>query len=110
PQALRRSVERSLRRLRTDRIDMVFLHCGRAVPDVEAQRQGAETLLALRDEGLIRAAGMSVCTTAGGFAALEWADVLMVEYHLEDDSMTDVMKAARAAGIGVVVKKGLASG
>ena len=43
-------------------------------------------------------------------AALEWADALMVEYHLNDRTHEAVIAEAAARGIGVVVKKGLASG
>ena len=42
--------------------------------------------------------------------AIEWADVLMVEYHREDRSHEPVIREAHERGIGVVVKKGLASG
>ena len=49
-------------------------------------------------------------TPAGAVAALEWADVLMVEYHLNDESHADVIAASASRGVGVVVKKGLASG
>jgi len=41
---------------------------------------------------------------------LEWADVLMVEFHIEDRSHEEVIREAHHRGIGVVVKKGLASG
>ena len=42
--------------------------------------------------------------------ALEWADVLMVEYHLDDQSHAGVIAEAARRGVGVLVKKGLASG
>jgi aryl-alcohol dehydrogenase-like predicted oxidoreductase len=47
---------------------------------------------------------------AGAELALDWADVLMVEYHLQDQSHAAVIAEAARRGIGVLVKKGLASG
>ncbi|MHC9293680.1 aldo/keto reductase [Mycobacterium sp. LTG2003] len=58
PANIRAGVEQSLRRLRTDRLDLVQLHIS---PSLEVlQREGAvETLSALRDEGKILAFGVS---------------------------------------------------
>jgi aryl-alcohol dehydrogenase-like predicted oxidoreductase len=42
--------------------------------------------------------------------SLDWADAIMVEYHLDDPSHSDVIAVAAERGVGVVVKKGLASG
>jgi len=108
--ALRRSVEASLRRLRTEAVDILLLHSGGQ--DLEIQRQGdtVETLVALRETGLARAVGLSAKTVEGARAALAWADVLMVEYHAEDRVQEPVMAEAHAAGVGVLVKKALASG
>ena len=44
------------------------------------------------------------------FNALGWADAIMGEYSLEDRSHAAVIAEAAKRGIGVVVKKGLASG
>ena len=41
---------------------------------------------------------------------MAWSDVLMVEYHLEDLSQAEVIAKAAEADVGIVVKKGLASG
>ena len=56
------------------------------------------------------AVGFSGKTVAGARAALAWADAIMVEYHLEDRTHEAVIAEAAAAGVGVIVKKGLASG
>ena len=56
------------------------------------------------------AIGLSGKTVAGARAALEWADVLMAEFHVQDDSHRQVMREAHDAGLGVLVKKGLAAG
>jgi aryl-alcohol dehydrogenase-like predicted oxidoreductase len=58
----------------------------------------------------VRAIGFSGKTAAGARTALNWADVLMVEYHSQDTSHAAAISEAHERGVGVVVKKGLASG
>jgi aryl-alcohol dehydrogenase-like predicted oxidoreductase len=107
---LRSSIERSLRRLGTDVLDMVFIHSNG--DDVEIQRasDAVVTLQELKQKGRLRAIGLSGKTVPGARLALDWADAIMVEYHLDDPSHAEVIAAAAARGVGVVVKKGLASG
>lgn len=104
--AVTASVHRSLQRLRTDVIDVVLIHSG----GDDRQPDAVAALQALRDQGLVRAIGLSGKTVQGARAALSWADVLMVEYHLDDRSHAEVIAESAAQGVGVVVKKGLASG
>lgn len=108
--AVTASVERSLQRLRTDAVDLLLIHSdGR---DLEIMERG-DAVTAVQDakrRGLARAVGFSGKTPEGAEAALAWADVLMVPYHADDRSHEDVIARAGAAGVGVVVKKGLASG
>ena len=67
-------------------------------------------LKVLRDAGLVRAVGFSGKTPEGARTALVWADVIMVTYNGEDQSHEPVLAEAREMGVGVLVKKGLASG
>jgi aryl-alcohol dehydrogenase-like predicted oxidoreductase len=108
--AVRRSVERSLRRLRTDALDVLFIHSDGRDLEILQATDAVPTLLELKRRGLTRAVGLSGKTPQGAEAALEWADVLMVEYHLQDRSHEAVIAAANERGVGVVVKKGLAAG
>jgi aryl-alcohol dehydrogenase-like predicted oxidoreductase len=110
PDAVRRSVERSLKRLKTDWLDVVLLHS--SGDDVEILRESGamETLIALRDAGQIRACGASTKTVAGGLLATEMSDVVMLAFNRDDHSQLPVIEAARSAGVGVIVKKPLASG
>jgi aryl-alcohol dehydrogenase-like predicted oxidoreductase len=108
--ALRQSVRESARRLRTDVLDLVFLHAHQADLMILDETESVDTLRAMKEEGLIRAIGFSGKSTAAARRALAWADVVMVEYHVDDRSHADVIAEAAHAGIGVVVKKGLASG
>ena len=110
--AIDRSLDRSLNRLRTDHLDIVLVHSdGR---DLEIIRHGdaLDTLTRRRDRGDIGLVGFSGKTVAGHQAAMDsgCVDVLMVEYHALDESQLPVIEEAERRGIGVLVKKGLASG
>lgn len=108
--AVRRSIERSLRRLKTDVLDIVFVHAHRDDLAILEQTDVAPTLLALRDAGHVRAVGFSGYTAPAFRVALTWCDAIMVAYHAEDPSLAPILDEAAARGIAVVVKKGLASG
>lgn len=108
--AVRESVERSLKRLRTDVLDVVFVHSNGNDLRIQRETDCIEALQALKSAGTVRAVGFSGKTIAGATAALDWADVLMIEYHVEDRSHEAVIGSASKRGVGIVVKKGLASG
>ncbi len=108
--AVEASVHRSLERLRTDVLDLVFVHAHGDDLAIQNQTDVVAALADLRKRGLVRGIGLSATTVPGARAALEWADALMLEYHVHDRSQQPVIAAAHAAGIGIVVKKGLASG
>jgi len=108
--AVRASLERSRNRLRRDVLDMVFVHSDGRDGRILRETDVVPTLRAARDEGIVRAIGFSGKTVVGAFSSLTWADALMVEYHLEDRSHLGVIEHAASLGVGVIVKKGLASG
>lgn len=108
--AVTKSVEESLRRLRTDVLDAVFIHSSRDDLNVVTKAEVVPTLVGLRQKGLVKAIGLSGYTAEGYRASFSWADVLMVEYHREQNSLADVMAEASERNIGVIVKKALASG
>lgn len=110
PGAIRASIEGSLRRLRTEAVDVLLVHSDGRDEVALAGERVPETMLALRDAGLTRLVGFSGKTVAGAEAALPWADVLMVTYHARDTGHDAVMRRAADAGLGVLVKKALASG
>jgi aryl-alcohol dehydrogenase-like predicted oxidoreductase len=107
---VRRSVERSLMRLKRDVLDIVFIHSDGNDAHILNDTDAVETLCALREQGRIAAIGFSGKTVPGAEAALEWADAIMVEYHLDDRTHEDVIARAEERNVGVVVKKPLASG
>ena len=107
---VRASVAESLRRLQTEVLDIVFVHSNGDDLAIQQQTEVVPTLQKLKHAGYVRAIGFSGKTPAGAEAALEWADVVMVEHHLHDTSHAEVIASAASRGVGVVVKKGLASG
>ena len=106
----RRSVEESLRRLRTDYLDGVLLHCPREDVGAICDTPALEVLQGLKAEGKIRAVGVSSMSLEGGMAAVERCDVLMVAWNIGFREQEAVIVAAAAAGKGILLKKVLSSG
>lgn len=105
----RASVERSLKRLNTDYLDIVLIHSDGNDEDILMHTDCVGTLKSCQEEGLVRAIGMSTKTLSGGILAASLLDIVMITYNLEqqDESVLDY---AREHGKGVLVKKGLMSG
>ncbi|WP_339731104.1 aldo/keto reductase [uncultured Gimesia sp.] len=108
--SLQASIERSLRRLKTDVLDVVLIHSNGDDEKILNQTDAIEILQSFKKAGQIRWIGLSGKTHAGATEALNWADILMLEYHLEDRSHAALIQTAAEQGVGVIVKKGLASG
>ncbi len=106
----RRSVEESLRRLKTDRLDGVLLHCPREDLEVIQNTAALEVLHELKSEGKVRAVGVSTMSLAGGLAAVPLCDVVMVAWNVGFAEQQLVVEAAAAAGKGILLKKVLSSG
>ncbi|WP_440707955.1 aldo/keto reductase [Herbiconiux sp. YIM B11900] len=103
---IRRSLEQSLERLGTDRVDVLYAHD----PDQFGERaawEAAETLADLRDEGVIGARGVGT-NDAGQLAELFAADAIDVAMLagrytlLEQESARPALEAARANGKSIV--------
>jgi aryl-alcohol dehydrogenase-like predicted oxidoreductase len=105
----RLSIERSLQRLRTDYLDLVLIHSDGNDLSVLEDTDCAATLMELKQQGLIRAIGMSTKTVEGGIAAAQLLDVVMLTWNLQQQD-EGALQAAHALGKGVLVKKGLMSG
>ncbi|GJM11715.1 MAG: hypothetical protein DHS20C12_01180 [Pseudohongiella sp.] len=106
----RRSIERSLRDIRTDYLDLVLIHSDGQDLKILESSDCLETLLRLKEEGLVRAIGMSTKTVDGGMKAVELLDVVMATYNpsMQDDAK--VIDYACELEKGVLVKKALNSG
>jgi aryl-alcohol dehydrogenase-like predicted oxidoreductase len=106
----RMSVERSLRRLRTDTLDCVLVHSSRDDVTVLANSAALETLSRLKQEGKIGSFGASTYTVEGGKLAVDLSDCVMVAYNRSYTAERPVIEYAQANHRAVFVKKGLASG
>jgi aryl-alcohol dehydrogenase-like predicted oxidoreductase len=109
-QTVRDSIERSLKRMQTDRLDLVQLHsCG-----VDILEQG-EIIQALQDAqkaGKTRFIGYS-----GDNEAAEWAiengvfDTLQTSFNLVDQrARKRLFPQAKAQGMGIITKRPIANG
>ena len=106
----RLSVERSLKRLKTNRLDCVLVHCPRNDFEVLSNSPVLETLQQLKERGDIRSFGASANSVEGGMLALDASDVVMVTYAADYTKEEAVIRRARELGKGVLIKKGLGSG
>lgn len=103
------TVDRSLRRLRTDHLDVMLLHsCKREVLE-RGEALGA--LVRAREAGKIRFAGYSGDNEAAAFAVdLPHVDVLMCSLNLCDQvNLDQALPMAAKAGTGVVAKRTVAN-
>lgn len=110
PEQIKRSVERSLRRLRTDYIDLLLIHSDGNDQDIIHRYGALDVLAELKQKGWIRATGMSTKTVEGGLACLKRADAAMVTYNLADDSQRPVIDYAAQNNKAILIKKAFGSG
>jgi aryl-alcohol dehydrogenase-like predicted oxidoreductase len=110
PAHTRLSVERSLRRLETEQIDLLLVHSDGNDLQILQHSGVYATLAELKREGKIGAFGLSGKTVEGGLLALQQGDCAMVTYNLNEQSEKPVLDYAAAHGKGILVKKALASG
>jgi aryl-alcohol dehydrogenase-like predicted oxidoreductase len=106
------SLTRSLDKLRTHRLDLVWVHSNGDDEAILREGGAVRALAHAKADGRVGAIGFSPKSQAGALAAIEQSDVdaLMLEYHPRDASMAPAIAAAGAAGKAVFVKKPLASG
>ncbi|MGH7133293.1 MAG: aldo/keto reductase [Phycisphaerales bacterium] len=113
PAAITTSVERSLRRLGTDVLDVVLLHFGGSDDSDAKVLARGEAIGALRDlqrRGNIRCVGASTGTAQGARLAVEHGDVVMLTLNPGVRQDLPWIEAARLRGRGVLIKKPLGSG
>lgn len=110
PEHTRLSIERSLKRLNTDYLDIVLVHSDGNDQNIIEQHGTLDTLAELKQSGLIRAFGMSTKTVEGGIMAARQADCVMVTYNLAQQEEQPVLDYCLKNHKGVFLKKVLASG
>ncbi|MEY4640989.1 MAG: hypothetical protein RLZZ227_983 [Pseudomonadota bacterium] len=109
-QHTRNSVERSLKRLRTDWLDIVLIHSDGNDEAILQQGDCVAVLQEYKRKGAIRAIGMSTKTIAGGLRAVRELDLAMLTFNLQQQDDAAAIALAHTLGKGVFVKKGLMSG
>ncbi|HYQ03490.1 MAG TPA: aldo/keto reductase [Polyangiaceae bacterium] len=111
PSYLRSAVEASLRRLKTDYLDLLQLH---SVPlDVVLKGEWEPALEDLKRSGKIRYYGLSVDSLEAGVAGLNYAGVSSFQCVLnllEQGSARELIPQAHARGIGVIAREILSNG
>ena len=111
PEVLRRFVEDSLRRLGTDCLDLIQLHC----PPTEVYYRPEIFGLfdRLKDEGKIRNLGVSVEKVEEGLKAIEYPNVTTVQIifnMFRQRPLELFFKEAARRDVGIIVRVPLASG
>ena len=104
------SVDRSLRRLNTDYLDILQLHSCKL--DVLKRGEVIEAVSNARDQGKTRFIGYSGDNEAALWAAASGIfDTLQTSFNLVDQSARrGLLAAARAAEMGVIIKRPVANG
>ncbi len=108
--ATQKTIENSLRILKTDYLDVVLVHSDGDDKRIIEQEDVLSTLQKLKQQGYIRAIGLSTKTTDGGLWTVEHTDVVMATRNNSDHTDDAVLDKALELNKGVVIKKGLQSG
>jgi len=108
---LRRSIDASLKRLGSDTIDLLQLHC---IP-TELLRTGQvfDWLRRAKQDGIIKHFGASVETVEEGLICLEHDDLLSLQviFNIFRQKLAaELLPQAKARGVGIIVRLPLASG
>jgi aryl-alcohol dehydrogenase-like predicted oxidoreductase len=109
PAAIVRSAEQSVERLGGP-VDLLLVHADARDAALATDVEIVQAMERLRSRGVARHIGFSGKSAEGNRAALPWAEVVMVEYHADDRSAEPLLAECAARGVGVLVKKALASG
>jgi aryl-alcohol dehydrogenase-like predicted oxidoreductase len=107
---VRADVEQSLRRLGTDRLDLVQVHMSPSRAQLDADGT-VPTLMALRDEGKVRFIGMSgILPNLPDHIAMGVFEVFQIPYSALQRDHEDLITAAAETGAGTLIRGGAARG
>ena len=122
PEGIRASVAASLRRLRTEVIDVIQFHGGWYHPEDVAQileRGGLETFQRLRDEGQVRflgftaegpSAGVERLIATGAFDTMQVRYNLLYQHPSDWENDEGIIRQADAQGMGIILMRPMTSG
>lgn len=108
PESMKASIDRSLRRLRVEHVDILLLH-GSPLGELQSG-QSTAALQQARDQGKTRFIGIS-----DDNESLQWSinqgflDVVEASYNLCDQANGPLVAEAAARGLGVLIKRPLAN-
>lgn len=110
PEYIHKAIEASLKRLRTDRVDVYQLHNPGA--EVVKAGQAIDALAELKEEGKTLAIGVSVHDEEEALAAIErGVDAIQLVYnYLQPEMDRRVLKAAADRGVAVIAREPLCRG
>jgi aryl-alcohol dehydrogenase-like predicted oxidoreductase len=107
---VRAGVEQSLRRMKTDHLDLVQIHMSPSRAVLEQTDAVAELEL-LRAEGKVRFIGMSgILPDLTDHIAMGVFETFQIPYSAIEREHEDAITAAAAAGAGVIIRGGVARG
>lgn len=110
PENIRAGVEQSLRRMRTDHLDVVQFHASPSRSVLEENRS-VETLRELQSEGKIRFLGMSgTLPHLRDHIAMGVFDAFQIPYSALEREHEPEITAAAGAGAGTIIRGGVARG
>jgi aryl-alcohol dehydrogenase-like predicted oxidoreductase len=110
PGNVRADVEQSLRRLRTDRLDLVQVHMSPSVAVLE-DNHTVQTLRELQGEGKIRFIGMSgILPDLPDQIALDVFDAFQIPYSAVQRDHENLITEAADKGAGTLIRGGAARG
>lgn len=110
PEFITNSIKQSLKNLRRDVLDIVLIHSDGNDQQIIEQFGALEVLNDLKQQGLIRATGMSTKTVEGGLLTLQQSDIAMVMHNLDYQDEQAVLDQAAADDKAIFIKKALGSG
>jgi aryl-alcohol dehydrogenase-like predicted oxidoreductase len=110
PANVRAGIDQSLRRLHTDRLDLVQVHMSPSRAQLEAE-DTVGTLMSAREQGKVRFLGMSgILPNLPDHIAMGVFDVFQIPYSAVQREHEDLITAAAAAGAGTLIRGGAARG
>src|SRR5262249_8724830 len=110
PANIRAGVEQSLRRMKTDHLDLVQVHSSPSRAVLEANGS-VEALHALRAEGKVRFLGMSsVLPDLLDHIEMGVFDAFQIPYSALQPEHEEAIRRAARAGAGTIVRGGVARG
>lgn len=105
---IKRSVERSLNRLKTDYLDILLLHShGMLADEIERVMQILHTF---KEQKIVKAIGISTKNEVETETAIHFSDIIMASFSATNTREENNLLMARKHGVGIIIKKVFDSG